>query len=84
MDLLSVVDAGIIGAIIAIMEVFKAIDKEKKLVRWYPLCVLVFAILAALFKTTPFAWQAFGYNALLYVGVSSFTYKFGKTTVLGK
>lgn len=84
MDLLMLVDAAIIGAIMGIMEVIKVADKGKKLVRFYPLFVGVLGLGAALAKTQPFAWQQCGYNVLLYVGASSYIFKFGKTTLLGK
>lgn len=84
MDLLSVLDMAVIGAIMGIMEVLKAIDKDKKMWRFYPLVVLVLALGAAAFMARPFNWQTFGYQALIYAGSSSFIFKFGKTTLLGK
>jgi hypothetical protein len=83
-DLLSFVDVAIIGSIMAIMEVLKSADDKGKFSRLYPLFVLILGVTAALFKTVPLSWQAFGNNAIIYVGASSFIYKFGKTTVMGK
>ena len=83
-DFMNLVDMAIVGAIMGIMEVLKSFDKDRKLTRWYPLAVLLMGLGAAAFKTNPFTWQTFGYNVLLYVGASSFIFKFGKTTVLGK
>ena len=84
MDLMNFIDAAIIGAIFAMVEVIKAFDKERKAARFYPLIVLVMALGAAAFKAVPFNWQTFGYNAMLYAGSASFIFKFGKTTLLGK
>ena len=83
-DFMNLIDMAIIGAIMGLMEVLKGFDKEKKLARFYPLAVLLMGLAAAAFKAVPFTWQTFGYNTLLYVGASSFVFKFGKTTVLGK
>jgi hypothetical protein len=83
-DLSNLLDMGIIGAIIAIMQVLKSFDVNKKFTRFYPLGVLILALAAAAFKSMPLTWQTFGYNAMLYAGTSSFIFKFGKTTVLGK
>lgn len=83
-DFLNVADAAIIGSIIALMEVIKAIDSKQRLGRFYPLFVLMLGLAAAAFKTIPWTWQGFGYNAIVYAGASSFVYKFGKTTVLGR
>ena len=84
MDLLSVVDMAIIGSIMAVMEILKGFDKDHKIVRFYPLVLAVLGLVAALFKANPLTWQSFGYNAMLYVAVPSYIYKFGKTTILGK
>ena len=84
MDLMSVLDVAIVGSIFAIMEVIKAVDKNRKLARFYPAMVLALGLMAAAFKANPFNWQTFGYNAMLYAGASSFIFKFGKTTLLGK
>lgn len=84
MDFLNLLDGALIGAIVAIMEVIKSMDLKKKFTRWYPLIVLLLALVAAAFKAVPFTWQTFGYNAILYAGASSFIYKFGRTTILGK
>lgn len=84
MDFLNLLDGALIGAIIAIMEVLKSMDTAKKFTRWYPFVVLILALVAAAFKANPFTWQTFGYNAILYAGASSYIYKLGRTTILGK
>lgn len=84
MDLMNLLDAAVIGAIMAIMTVIKKVDKEKRLTRFYPLFAGVLGLAAAAFKAQPFTWQNFGYFALLYVGASTYIFKFGKTTLLGK
>ena len=84
MDLLNVVDAALIGVIMGMMEIVKSVDKDHKNKRFYPLVVLVLAVIAALVKSKPLDLQTFGYNAMLYVGASSYIFKFAKTTVMGK
>jgi hypothetical protein len=83
-DFGNLVDMAIVGSIIGLMQVVKAMDTEQKMARFYPLFVMVMGVVAAATKTSPWSIQMFGYNSLLYVGASSFIYKFGKTTVLGK
>lgn len=83
-DIMNLVDMAIVGAVIFAVELIKGFDKNNKYVRFYPLIVAALGLLAALFKTEPFAWRTFGYNAMLYVAVPSYIYKFGKTTVMGK
>jgi len=83
-DFVNVLDAAVIGSIMGIMEIIKAADKNHKLGRFYPLFVLILALAAAAFMARPFTWQTFGHQALVYAGSSSFIFKFGKTTVLGK
>lgn len=85
MDIFSLgVNMGVIGAIIAMTEVVKGFDKEEKFKRFYPVIPLVLGTAAALFKTTPLTWQGYGENWLLYVGLSTYIFKAGKTTLLGK
>ena len=85
MDILTLgVNTGIIGAIIALTEVIKGFDKEGKLKRFYILIPTVLGSLAALFKTVPLTWQAYGESWLIFVGLSIYIFKAGKTTLLGK
>jgi hypothetical protein len=84
MELLGLMDMAIIGAVVAAMEIIKHADAEKKWKRFYPLFVLVLGLLAAVSKTQPLVWQQFLYNAMIYVAVPSYVFKFGKTTLLGK
>lgn len=83
-DFANILDMAVIGAIMGIMEIVKGFDKDHKMWRFYPLFVLILALGAAAFMARPFNWQTFGYQALVYAGASSFIFKFGKTTVLGK
>lgn len=85
MDILTLgVNMGVIGAIIALTELVKGLDKENKYTRFYPIIPMVLGTVAALFKTTPLTWQGYGENWLLYVGLSTYIFKAGKTTLLGR
>ena len=84
MDFMNVVDMVIIGAIMALMEIVKSLDANKKYRRYYPLLVAVLGVAAALFKANPLNWQTIGYQIMVYVAVPSYIFKFGKTTVMGK
>lgn len=85
MDILTLgVNIGVIGAIIAITEVVKGFDKQGKFTRWYPLIPMILGTGAAFFKTVPLTWQGYGENWLLYVGLSTYIFKAGKTTLLGR
>ena len=85
MDLLTMgADAALVGGIIALCNVIKGFDKENKFKRFYPLLPLALGVASAYFKTAPFSWQAYGVNAIVYVGAASYLFQFGKTTILNK
>lgn len=84
MDLATYMDMGVIGAILALTSVIKSLDKQEKFTRFYPVIPLVLGIVAAVAKTVPFQWQLALENLIKYVGVSTYIFKFGKTTILNK
>lgn len=85
MDILDLgVNMGVVGGIIAMSNWVKGFDLEGKYARFYPLIPFALGIVAALFKTVPMSWQGVGENALIYAGISSYIFKAGKTTILGK
>lgn len=85
MDLMNIgIDTAIVGGIITLANVIKSFDSEKKYKRFYTVIPLVLGVLAAYLKTDPFAWKAFGLYVIIYVGSSTYLFKFGKTTVLNQ
>jgi hypothetical protein len=82
-DVLQFVPAGIIGVILILTGMIKALDKANKFTRFYPLIPLVLGVGFAFLWTNPWAWKIFGYNVLLFACGSSYVYKVGKTTILG-
>ena len=78
------VNTGIIAAIIALTNVIKGLDKDNKYTRWYLLIPTVLGSAAALFQTSPLTWQGYGNNWLIFVGLSIYIFKAGKTTLLGR
>lgn len=78
------VNASVILAIIALSQVIKTLDKENKFKRFYILIPSVLAIIAALALTRPLQWQEFLKHVIIYVGMSTYIFKTGKTTILGK
>lgn len=85
MDITAIgIDTAIIGGIIALANVIKSFDTENRFKRFYPLIPLGLGILAAYFKIDPFAFKPFGSLAITYVGISSYLFKFGKTTLLNQ
>lgn len=78
------INMAVVGGIIAITRIITTLDKENKLVRYYPVIPAVLAVAVAAFQTEPFSWQAFGTNFFIYVGAATYIYKFGKTTLLNK
>jgi hypothetical protein len=85
MDITTIgIDMAIVGGIIALCNVIKGFDSTTKYKRFYPVLPLALGLLAAYFKTDPFAWKAFGLAGIIYVGTSSYMFQFGKTTLFGK
>lgn len=85
MDILTIgVDAAIIGSVIAICNVIKGFDKANRYARFYPVLPLVFGTFAALVKAEAWTFQAVGEAMIKYVGLSSYMFQFGKTTLLNK
>jgi len=85
MDIMNLaVNTAVIGAIIAVSEVFKSLDTFGKLTRYYIIIPTVLGILAALALSNPFQWQEIIKQSIIYVGLSTYLFKFGKTTLFGK
>ena len=85
MDIMNLgIDSAIIGGIIGLTRVFTGLDVNNRYTRYYPLLPAVFGLLGAFFKTSPFTWQQLGTNFFIYVGISTYAYKVGKTTILDK
>jgi len=85
MDIMMIgVDTAIIAGIIALSNVIKSFDGEKKFKRFYILIPLGLGILAAYLRTEPFSVKAFGSLAMNYAGIASYLFKFGKTTLLNQ
>ena len=85
MDIMNLgIDSAIIGGIIGLTRVLTNLDRENRYTRFYPLLPAVFGLLGAIFKTSPFTWRELGVNFFIYVGVSTYAYKVGKTTILDK
>jgi hypothetical protein len=82
-QLLKVVDAVMIAAIIGIVQGLKKVLHED-LWRWIPLAVIVLGVLAGWITTDTGAWRAVAKNALLYAGAASIIYELGRTTVFAK
>ncbi|GEM_PF-2612853 len=85
MDLLALgLNSIVVGGIIAITKVITTVfDPQGKLSRWYILVPTVLAVLGAYLMTTPFEVKAFLLNVLIYAGVSTYLFKFGKSVILG-
>jgi hypothetical protein len=84
MDLLSLgINLSLVGGIIALTQVVKALDKAKKLERFYVLVPLILGVGAAFFATSPLTWQGVGINAIIYAGVSSYLYVAKKKLTVG-
>lgn len=86
MDILSIgIEAGLVVAIIAITKVITmVVDPKGTLSRWYILIPTVLAVAVAFIITKPLSLQDVLKNILIYAAVSTYFYKFGKTTVLGQ
>ena len=85
MDVMNLgIDTAIIGGIIGLTRVFTGLDVNNRYTRYYPLLPAVFGLLGAIFKTSPLTWRELGTNFFIYVGISTYAYKVGKTTILDK
>lgn len=84
MDIMSIgLDLGVIAGIMGITEAVKRLDSDNRLKRYYVLIPLFLGVVAALVTASPFALQAVGKQALIYVGVSTYLYTTGKKLMFG-
>lgn len=86
MDLTSIgIDAALVAAIVGVVKVLTSVfDPKKVLERWYPLFPLVLAIPCAMAKFWFDGVLQIILMAFVYGSISSFAYKFAKTTILGQ
>jgi len=85
MDFLNLgADLGIVGGIITITELIKQFDQDKKFKKYYVLIPAILSIPAAFIVSKTFDWHEIAKNFLLYLGVSTYIYKAGKTFIGGK